>query len=153
MRVALLFLAATQAQPAAAGTQQAAAPVYPGPILAEAVRVVDGDTVRVRAHVWPDHVIETAVRLVGIDAPELSGRCAAERRVAARARDRLRALVAEAGGRLWLHDVALGTYAGRVLGRLVTPDGRDLGQALRAAGLAVAYERRADQRTRLCGGE
>ena len=39
----------------------------PGPIRAHLVRVLDGDTIEVLARVWPDHYIETRVRLDGID--------------------------------------------------------------------------------------
>lgn len=132
--------------------QQAMRPSYPGPFLAQVERVVDGDTVHVRAHVWPDHVIRAAVRLEGIDTPELRGRCAAETEMATRARVHTERFVRRAGHVLWLKDVRLGTYAGRVLGQLVDDQGRDLGQSLLRAGLAVPYAQRRDQRARLCGG-
>lgn len=125
--------------------------VYPGPFLAEVVRVLDGDTVEVHAHIWPDQVVRTAVRLADIDTPELRGRCEAEEAAARRARDRVQDMVTQAGGRLWLRDVRLGKYAGRVLGTLWTADGLDLGRDLVSAGLAVPYEQRRDQRIRLCG--
>jgi endonuclease YncB( thermonuclease family) len=42
-------------------------------------RVVDGDTIDVRAELWPQFFIETRIRLAGIDTPELHGKCPEER--------------------------------------------------------------------------
>ncbi|WP_244483761.1 hypothetical protein [Rhizobium sp. Root482] len=42
-----------------------------GPVSAEIVRVIDGDTVLVMARPWPQQIVEVYVRLRGIDAPEL----------------------------------------------------------------------------------
>jgi len=125
-------------------------PVYPGPFLAEVVRVIDGDTVEVRAHIWPEQTIVTTVRLADIDTPELRGHCEAEIEAAVRARTHVQGLVDQVGGRLWLRDVRLGKYAGRVLGRLETPQGLDFGRSLIGARLAVPYEDRRAQRVRLC---
>ena len=46
-----------------------AADTLPGPIQAEVLRVIDGDTIEVRAKIWLDQYIETNVRLAGLDAP------------------------------------------------------------------------------------
>lgn len=55
----------------------------PGPIPAEVIKIVDGDTVKVRAHIWVDQTVEISVRLRGIDAPELyRPKCAAEKTLA-----------------------------------------------------------------------
>jgi endonuclease YncB( thermonuclease family) len=123
---------------AAATAAEAAAPVLPGPVPAEVVRVIDGDTVEVEATIWLGQRLRTQVRLWGVDAPELKGRCAAERRLAARARAYTAAALA--GGRVALHDVRHDKYGRRVLARLVTDQGRDLGRALIAAGLARPYQ-------------
>lgn len=54
----------------------------------EVVRVYDGDTVTVNVPVWPDIVgREIGVRIRGIDAPEIRGKCKQEKRAAVRARD------------------------------------------------------------------
>lgn len=108
-----------------------------GPVRAHLVRVVDGDTVEVLARIWPDHYVETRVRLAGIDAPELRGRCAEESALAERAKARLAALLS--GNRLLLADVHYGKYAGRVVARVLTEDGRDVAQILRAEKLARSY--------------
>jgi len=109
-----------------------------GPVRAHLVRVVDGDTVEVLARIWPDHYVETLVRLAGIDAPELRGRCAEEIALAERAKARLSALLA--GNRLQLLDVRYGKFAGRVVARVLTEDGRDAAAILVAEGLARRYD-------------
>ena len=108
-----------------------------GPVRAHLVRVVDGDTIEVLARIWPDHFVETLVRLADIDAPELRGRCAEEIAQAERAKSRLAALLQ--GGRLDLVDVHYGKYAGRVVARVLTEDGRDVAKILLAEKLVRPY--------------
>ena len=127
-------LAAAPAAGAAAETRRG----VPGPVRAHLVRVVDGDTVEVLARIWPDHYVETLVRLAGIDAPELRGRCGEETALAERARARLAALLA--GNRLLLADIHYGKYAGRVVARVLTEDGRDVAGVLLAEKLARPYD-------------
>ena len=43
--------------------------------MAEALRVLDGDTFEARVRVWPGFDVTTRVRLRGIDAPEMRARC------------------------------------------------------------------------------
>jgi len=121
------------ATPAAAESRRAVA----GPVQAHLVRVVDGDTVEVLARIWPDHYVETLVRLAGIDAPEIRGRCAEEIALAERAKARLAALLV--GNRLQLVDVHYGKYAGRVVARVLTEDGRDVAKILLEEKLARPY--------------
>lgn len=122
--------------------------IIAGPVSAQLVRVVDGDTIAVRARIWPDHTVETLVRLAGIDAPEIRGRCAGEIAQAERAKTRLQALLA--GARLQLFDVHYGKYAGRVVARVVTEDGRDVAALLLAEKLVRAY--RGGRRESWCAG-
>jgi hypothetical protein len=49
--------------------------VLNGPVNAELLRVIDGDTIEVRARIWLGLDLTTRVRLSGIDAPELDGAC------------------------------------------------------------------------------
>lgn len=118
-----------------------------GPVRAHLVRVIDGDTVEVLARIWPDHYVEARVRLAGIDAPELRGRCAGEIAQAERAKARLAALLS--GNRLLLADVRYGKYAGRVVARVLTEDGRDVAGILLAEKLVRAYD--GGRRTDWCG--
>ena len=127
-----------------AGAQAGAQDRLAGPVPAQVLSVIDGDTIEVRAVIWLGQVVRTRVRLAGIDAPELRGKCARERALAERARAYL---LARVGGedRAWvrLRDIRYGKYAGRVLARVETAGGEDLGRGLMAAGLARPYAGRA----------
>ena len=109
----------------------------PGPVTARVMDVVDGDTVIVRARIWLGQEVETRVRLRGVDAPEIRGRCAAERQLAVRARDFARAKLGD--GSVVLTDVQYGKFAGRVVARIRAADGEDLAAALIEAGLGRPY--------------
>lgn len=135
--------------------------VLPGPIDAEVVEVIDGDTISVRARVWLDQDVNVRVRLDGVDAPELRGRCPAEKRLARQARDFMKAETD--GKRVVLSDVRYGKFAGRVVARVgatdepraragkrrPAPNTRDLGEALVNARLARPY--RGGKRGSWCG--
>jgi len=112
-------------------------PSVAGPVVAQVLRVVDGDTVAVRARVWVGLTAEALVRISGVDAPELRGKCDQERVLAGQARDFLAELIGD--GPVLLHGVESGKFAGRVLARIETVGG-DAGGALVAAGLARAYD-------------
>jgi endonuclease YncB( thermonuclease family) len=113
----------------------------PGPIPAEVLRVVDGDTLEVEAHIWLGQGVQVSVRLRGVDAPEFKGRCEAERVAALKARARLSELTS--GGDVRLADIGYDKFGGRVLARVIDATGRDLGQQLIADGVARAYDGRA----------
>jgi len=114
----------------------AAAETIAGPIAAEVLAAVDGDTLGVRARIWPGIAAAAAVRLRGLDAPELKGKCPAERQAAARAQARLKEL---AGRAVTLTEIAPDKFGGRVLARVRGADGRELAQVLIAEGLARPY--------------
>lgn len=124
LALALLLLAA----PAAAET-------IAGPIAAEVVRVLDGDTLAVRARLWPGIVAEELVRLRGLDTPELRGKCPAEKEAAQRARQALAGL---AGPVVTLEAVERDKY-GRILARVISADGRDVAALMIASGYAREY--------------
>lgn len=88
--------------------------------------VVDGDTL------WYQG---TKIRPIGIDAPEVSGQCRRERRLAAQATDHLTALL-----NIGLRRIAFDgeDRYGRALARLWVTDG-EVGPAMIAAGLAEHY--------------
>jgi endonuclease YncB( thermonuclease family) len=114
-----------------------------GPVSATVLRVIDGDTFEARAEVWPDIEVTVAVRLAGIDAPELHAPCLRERALAMAARDLLtRALPPQSPVRLT--QVAHDKYAGRVIAQAWLADGRAAGPLLLAAGLAAVYGERRD---------
>jgi micrococcal nuclease len=93
------------------------------------VQVIDGDTIRLGAE---------TIRLPGLDAPELHGRCAAEITLAIRASERLRALVAR-GVEIDRH--GQDRYR-RTLATVRTSQGRDVAMILIQEGLARPYNGR-----------
>jgi micrococcal nuclease len=106
-------------------------------VPAELIRIIDGDTVEMRALIWLDQHVVTRVRLRGIDAPERASRCPEEaRRADAAAEELERAL---RGRSLFLTAITRDKYGGRVVARIVTADGADAGEAMLAAGKARAY--------------
>ncbi|MBD9374503.1 thermonuclease family protein [Rhizobium sp. ARZ01] len=109
-----------------------------GPVIADVIRVVDGDTILVSARPWPQQTVEVLVRLRGIDAPELKAKCSEIRRAARTAKDRLDQLVGE-GRSVLLTNVSGDKYFGRVVADVRLADGTNPAQDLVAAGLATAY--------------
>ena len=108
----------------------------PGPIPAETIRVIDGDTVEMRMQVWLNTFVVDQVRLAGVDTPELHGACEAERTRAADARAFVERTLGAASA-IALTDISREKY-GRPLARIVV-DGRDLSAMLIAAGLGRPY--------------
>lgn len=96
-----------------------------------AVDVIDGDTFRYGGE---------TIRVADIDTPEVHGRCAYETRLAARATERMAALLGEGPFELEPADRDEDRY-GRKL-RVVTRGGQSLGEVLVAEGLARPWEGR-----------
>ena len=107
-----------------------------GPVLALVLLVNDGDTFKARIEVWPGVEVVTAVRLRGIDTPEIKGKCQAEKDRAIAARELLRQLLA--AGRVELREVELDKYAGRV-DATVLVEGIPVAEALINERLARRY--------------
>ncbi|MEM9939457.1 MAG: thermonuclease family protein [Pseudomonadota bacterium] len=123
---------------ASLGLPIAAADQLPGPIPAEVIKIVDGDTIKVRATIWVDQTVEVSVRLRGVDAPELyRPKCAAEKSLARLAKDSV-AASAPLGSRVTLTGVTRDKYGGRVVASVVTSDGETLAARLLAQGQAIA---------------
>jgi endonuclease YncB( thermonuclease family) len=124
-----------------------------GPVPAVVTAVLDGDTLEVRARIWLGQELTTRVRVAGIDAPEALSDCLRERALATRARAYLSARLRPAGARapaqVRLYEIRNGKYAGRVLARVESAAGLDLGRALLDAGLARSYDGR--RRAPWCG--
>ena len=109
-----------------------------GPIDAEVVRVVDGDTLEVRARIWLGQELDTHVRIAGIDAPEMHARCPRERSLAEEARGTLERSLAS--GHVQLRDVRNDKYGGRVRADVVLDDGRSAAEVMLRSGLVRHYE-------------
>ena len=131
----LLCLAALLGSGVDARAEPLAGP-YPGAVE----RVVDGDTLDVRVAVWLDLDIRVLVRVRGIDAPELRGRCDLEKARAAKATVALARLVAD--GAVVLTNIEGDKYFGRVLADVSTSQGRDVATTLLAGGHVRPYDGR-----------
>jgi hypothetical protein len=105
-------------------------------LLAIVLLVNDGDTFKARIEIWPGVEVVTAVRLTGIYAPELKGKCAAEKATALAAKARLAELLA--AGPVTVEQVQLDKYAGRV-DAVVRVAGKPVADTLVAEGLARKY--------------
>jgi micrococcal nuclease len=109
----------------------ASAEPLPGPIPAELVSVIDGDTVAVRARIWPGKFVETRVRLAGVDTPERRGADCARERALAEAATVFTAGLAKPRRRPFaLHDVETGSFAGRVIARILARRRRQPGRGV-----------------------
>ncbi|MCZ6466830.1 MAG: thermonuclease family protein, partial [Alphaproteobacteria bacterium] len=87
-------------------------PRFSGPINARVVSVYDGDTLTVDAELWAGLTARTTVRVAGVDTPEIRGKCQAEKDLAIRARDFVRATI---GVTVQLTNIRPGKYAGRMI--------------------------------------
>jgi len=112
----------------------------PGPYRFEVLRVLDGDTFHARVPIWLGQDIVTKVRLLGIDTPEINGKCAAEKQLAQKARAFTQNWLAQDD--LHLVNIRQGTFAGRVLATVQTMQGDSLSDALLMRKLAKPYRGR-----------
>ena len=124
----ILFFLALLASPAVEAKD------LPGPYLAKVTRVIDGDTFEARIHIWLGQEALTLVRLRGIDAPELRGKCPNESEAAKAARDHLVVLLEE--GFVFLTDVGADKYGNRILANARLPSGQDIATQMLNSGYA-----------------
>jgi len=134
---ALLFLAAASDQTGLLPMpSRVRAEALEGPVSATVNRVIDGDTIEVRAAIWLGQTLTIRVRIDGVDAPELEARCAEERRLALAARDFLARRLE--GAAVKLTQVEYDKYGGRVRADVADAKG-DIAAALLMSGHARAY--------------
>jgi micrococcal nuclease len=124
-----------------AGTAAGARPKpLDGPIPAFVEQVLDGDTVAVRARIWLGQELQVMVRLRGVDAPEIKGRCDAELHQAQQAKEFLQQSIGQR--KVFLRDISEDKYAGRVIADVTDEAGASLSAKLLSAKLARPYEGR-----------
>lgn len=111
-----------------------------GPVNAEVLRVVDGDTLLVAARPWPQQIVEVYVRLRDIDAPEIKSDCDAIHSAGERAKAALAKMVVDQNIRLMR--ISGDKYFGRVLAEVALADGRNPAQELLSAGYVATYAER-----------
>ncbi|SDF83921.1 thermonuclease family protein [Thalassobaculum litoreum] len=99
----------------------------------------DADTLYVLVPSLPESLQRMSIRVMGIDAPEIRGKCEREKVHARAARDFV--LSALKGEEVVTVDViGWDKYGGRIDAHVALPDGRDLGTVLVRAGLARVYD-------------
>lgn len=113
-----------------------AAASFSGPVHATVERVLDGDTIEVRADIWLEQSVTVRVRIDGVDTPEREADCAAEREKAEAARAFLQERIE--GVEIVLSRIVYDKYGGRVRAS-VTDSRGDIAQALMQRGLARPY--------------
>jgi micrococcal nuclease len=143
---ALLLLAAAAQERQMPAPQRLASEALAGPVTATVERVVDGDTIEVRAAIWLGQTLIVRVRIDGVDAPELEARCAEERKLALAARDFLVRRLQ--GTAVKLTHVVYDKYGGRVRADVADAAG-DIAHALLEAGWVRAYH--GERREPWCG--
>jgi endonuclease YncB( thermonuclease family) len=130
----VIFLSLLALPPAGASPRQE---VLNGPVTGEVMNVLDGDTVNARVHVWIGQDVETSIRIAGIDAPEIKGKCEKERALAEQARQTVIRLLNDS--QIQIYNIRLEKYAGRVMAQVQTADGIDIGKYMIEKGLARPY--------------
>lgn len=108
-----------------------------GPVEVRVLSVLDGDTFRGEAHVWPGHHVRVNVRIRGIDAPEMKSRCDTERAAAEAARDVLTNMLGET---VSIANISGAKYYGRVLADVATADGVAVADAMIELALVRPYD-------------
>lgn len=111
---------------------------YGDVFVSEVTSIYDGDTFRVNINSWPSIIGERiAIRVKGVDTPELRGKCQYEKELARKAKQHTVYLLRRAN-RIELQNIERGKYF-RILADVVL-DGNDLGESLIRNGLAVKYD-------------
>lgn len=132
MRVAVFLLALLM-------VQTAAAECFRWPLREQAgVVAYDGDTIYVAMPGLPPSLQAVGVRVLGIDAPEMRGKCEQERATAVTARARLNEIL-RAAAVVEFCEPKWDKYGGRVLAN-VRADDVDIAAALIATGLVRRYD-------------
>ena len=111
--------------------------ILEGPIKAKVLRVIDGDTIEVKAHIWVDQHIQTKIKLKNVQAPEIRGACDFEKDLAEQVQiTTFNATNSAFDYPVELRNIEYGKYAGRVLADVTNHEGKDLEQILFDKGLA-----------------
>jgi len=105
--------------------------------ISKVISVYDGDTIRVDIDSFPDIIGKNIrIRLKGIDAPEIKGKCQKEIDLAIMARDYLRNAINQSS-RIELRNIERGKYF-RIVGELYI-DGENISNNLFKRKLAYYY--------------
>ena len=100
--------------------------------------VFDGDTFSASVAISKNTNVDTRVRLINVDTPEMNGKCESEKQRAVRARERLMQLIPR-GTVVELKNIQDDKYVGRIDANVILPDGRDVGNVLINENLGRRY--------------
>jgi micrococcal nuclease len=139
IRLYFLFIALSATVATSTAFARPRAEMIAGPVTAELIRVIDGDTLLVNAKPWPQQTMEVYVRIRGIDAPEIHAKCDNVRQAGERAFRHLQMLTGRST-ELHLVNISGDKYFGRVLADVLLGDGTDAGQVLLNARLVLPYQ-------------
>lgn len=114
-----------------------AAKLFHGPVEANVVDVIDGDTFLADALVWPGQSLRINIRIRGIDAPEMKSRCQTEHDAALRARDGLVDILGVQP--ILISNIAGAKYYGRVLADVVAANGKEVAEEMILRSLVRPY--------------
>jgi micrococcal nuclease len=118
----------------------AAEPTY-GPYHASVIKVLDGDTVQLEVGLWPGLTQRINLRLVGVNTPEKRGPKVSNcEKKAGQDATTFTQRWLQGVKEVTISEVRHDKYAGRALGRLRRPDGKDLAEALITSGHARPYD-------------
>ena len=111
---------------------------YGNATVSEVRSVYDGDSFRADINTWPDIIGKhVPIRVLGIDTPEMRGKCDAEKILARQAKQHTVALL-RSGNVIQLTNMQRGKYF-RILANVII-DGVSLGDSLLSSGLARVYD-------------
>lgn len=109
-----------------------------GPYSVSAPIAIDGDTIRGDVAIWPDMTADIAIRVRGVDTPELHGATQCERDLAQKAKEFTDAWLAS-NAPILIGLVASDKYAGRVDAVVTGLGGKVLAEALIQSGNGRPY--------------
>lgn len=110
---------------------------YGNVIVSEVTSIYDGDTFRANIASWPPIIgNRVSIRVKGIDAPELRGKCEQEKQLARKAKQAAVAMIRN-GRKIELRNLQRDKYF-RLLADVYV-DNQSLALALKKAGLVRAY--------------
>jgi len=116
----------------------AASQFYADVIVSDVTSIYDADTFKVNIKHWPDVIGKhISIRVLGVDAPEIRGKCASEK-AAARKAKQFTVQFLRAGQVVELRSIKRGKYF-RLLAAVYV-DGNNLADALVKAKLARPYD-------------
>ena len=98
----------------------------------------DGDTIYSRLEAAPGKLSKVSIRIIGIDTPEIRGKCQLEKDRALEAKQVLLNIIST-NEAVIVKDAKWDKYGGRVLGRVFLEDGTDVRLAMINSGLARPY--------------